>query len=36
LSLVGFYHRFIKNYASIAGPLVKVTTIDPFQWTPQA
>lgn len=36
LGLVGFYRRFIKNYATIAAPLVKVTTIDPFQWTTQA
>lgn len=33
LGLVGFYRRFIKGYATIAAPLVKATTMDPFQWT---
>lgn len=36
LGLAGFYRRFIKHYASIAAPLVKVTTLKPFQWTSQA
>lgn len=36
LGLAGFYRRFIKHYATIAAPLVKVTTIDPFKWTPEA
>ena len=36
LGLVGFYRRFIKHYATIAAPLMKVTTIDPFKWTPEA
>ena len=34
LGLVGFYRRFIKHYATISAPLMKVTTIDPFKWTP--
>lgn len=33
LGLVGFYRRFIKGYATIAAPLVKATTLDPFHWT---
>lgn len=36
LGLAGFYRRFIRGYAMIAAPLVKVTTIKPFQWTSQA
>ena len=32
LGLVGFYRRFIKSYATIAAPLVKATTVEPFQW----
>lgn len=36
LGLAGFYRRFIRGYATIAAPLVKLTTKDPFQWTPQA
>lgn len=36
LGLAGFYRRFIKGYATIAAPLVKATTIDPFQWTAEA
>lgn len=36
LGLVGFYRRFIRGYTSIAAPLVHVTTLDHFEWTPQA
>ena len=36
LGLAGFYRRFIKGYATIAAPLVKLTTLDHFQWTEQA
>lgn len=36
LGLTGFYRRFIRSYATIAAPLVKVTTIEPFQWMTQA
>lgn len=36
LGLEGFYRRFIRGYATIAAPLVKVTAIDPFHWTLQA
>ena len=31
LDLVGFYRKFIRGYATIAAPLVKATTVDPFQ-----
>lgn len=30
LGLAGFYRRFIKGYATIAAPLVKLTTKEPF------
>jgi len=33
LGLAGFYRRFIRRYAAIAAPLVKATTIEPFQWS---
>lgn len=36
MGLVGFYRHFIKGYATIAATLVKLTTIDSFQWTPSA
>lgn len=36
LGLVGFYRRFICGYASIAAPLVQVTTLAEFKWPPQA
>lgn len=36
LGLASFYCRFIRGYATIAAPLVKATTIDPFQWTEEA
>lgn len=36
LGLAGFYHWFIRGYAMIADPLVKSTTVEPFQWTSQA
>lgn len=36
LDLAGFYRRFIKGYATIAAPLVKATTVDPFQWIEEA
>ena len=35
LGLAGFYHRFIRSYATIADPLVKATTKDPLVWTDQ-
>lgn len=36
LGLAGFYRRFIRGYASIAAPLVRVTMVEPFQWTTEA
>lgn len=36
LGLAGFYRKFIKGYASIAAPLVKLTTKDSFEWTSEA
>lgn len=36
MGLVGFYRHFIKGYVTIAATLVKLTTIDSFQWTPSA
>lgn len=36
LGLAGFYHRFIRGYASIAASLVHVTTMEQFVWTLQA
>ena len=36
LGLARFYRRFIHGYATIAAPLVKATTMDPFQWSPSA
>lgn len=36
LGLAGFYRRFIRGYAMIVDPLVRVTTIEPFHWTSQA
>ena len=36
LGLAGFYRRFIRGYASIVAPLIKVTTKEPFEWTAEA
>lgn len=36
LGLAGFYRRFIWGYASIVAPLVKITTLDQFNWSPTA
>lgn len=36
LGLVEFYRRFIRGYASIAAPLVHITTLPEFAWTPSA
>lgn len=32
LGLTGYYHRFIKNYASIVGPLTDLLRKDDFTW----
>lgn len=36
LGLAGFYRRFIRGYATIAAPLVHITTMEHFEWTAQA
>lgn len=36
LGLAGYYHRFVPNFAKVAGPLHALTRQDvPFQWTPK-
>lgn len=36
LGLVEFYRRFVHGYASIAAPLTRLTTTDPFEWSSNA
>lgn len=36
LSLAGFYRRIIRNYATMAAPLVNITTLPSFQWSEEA
>ena len=36
LGLAGFYRRFIRNYATMAAPLVNITTLPSFQWSEEA
>lgn len=36
LGLVGYYYRFIRHFAAIAGPLTDLLRTDAFQWTPLA
>ncbi|MCH85308.1 hypothetical protein A2U01_0006152, partial [Trifolium medium] len=36
LGLIGYYHRFIANYASIATPLTDLLRHDAFAWTDSA
>ena len=32
---MGYYHRFVKGYATIAWPLKKMLKHDSFLWTPE-
>ncbi|GJX93860.1 putative mitochondrial protein [Tanacetum coccineum] len=36
LGLIGYYRRFIKDYAIISQPLVALTKKDAFKWNPSA
>jgi len=36
LGLARFYQQFIKSYATIVAPLVKITMLERFQWSNQA
>ena len=36
LGLIGYYHKFVKNYTRIVAPLTTLLKTDHFSWTPKA